>query len=194
MKTCMFLLMLLVVFPMTASSDVVPPEQAASIRSAVQNLGTIFGATDASPSPVQSSDHKSMGDVMDRALTMADSAITQVAQSLQAVAPDILRIFVRQQYAAAFSEFFLSGMIIVIPLLFRRGLLRTITTEGGMVKEIEWAKDDQAMTRLIVSIVCYLLAAFCALGSVTFLATAIAQLINPEYYAIRDLVHTVLGK
>ena len=83
-----------------ASVAGLPAAQAEIIRRDLRALAQTVGVD---PAPEAESE-KTMVDVADKALGLASGALGRVAEGLQVIAPEIMRIMIRQQYARAIGD------------------------------------------------------------------------------------------
>lgn len=116
-------------------------------------------------------------------IDLTEKGLTQVATQLGTTLPQLWEIMIKQQYVEAFQMF---GVLIVSSIssyFFISKMLKAIKEEGeGM--EVNEAKDFILMVGAAVSGMFLLLG---ILGSFE----GIGQLINPEYYAIKDIVSQI---
>jgi L-asparagine transporter-like permease len=114
-------------------------------------------------------------DVANRALDMLESFATRATAALEQLTPEAWRILVRQQYVVGMLD-------IGIPLMF----LVLVLTFWGICKRFNYEDDEYkvAFTKVIPVI------ALVIVGTVVacLLPIGIAHFVNPEYYAIRDIL------
>lgn len=170
-------------------SQVVNSDDAAKLKQGIQDLGQAFGVSSPTPSPTPSAtpdSKKTIADVADKALNMVGSLTAQLSKVLEQVAPQVWRIMIKQQYAKAIGH-------VTVPV----GFLMVVLSYAGVVhllwKRPEDVKSDDHAYWLwgarIVPIFCGVL-----FGIWFFIALAgsIMILINPEYYAIQDLLRMLM--
>ena len=166
-----------------------PAAQAEAIR---RDLHALAQAVGVDPVPAEAKSEKTMADVADKALGLASGAITHMAEGLQKIAPEIMRIMVRQQYARAVGD-------LIAPVFCLLGFLIGALVVSGKTKK-KWVADtepnktDATVALVAASVVLWGLVV--VFGGVTAfnLGDAAKRLINPEFYAIRDLVLVLLGR
>jgi hypothetical protein len=147
---------------------------------ALQVISKTFGQQPAVQTPPQ----KSMADVADKALDISTKYIGQAASIIEKAAPRVWSVMVRQQYAKAFGE--LVGPVV----LFIAFLIITVSVRKLWVLPTD--SDEQGF-RTFVTLVLPLFAFAIISGNFAYrLSDSIQYLINPEYYAIKDLVQLLL--
>jgi len=127
---------------------------------------------------------KTLVEVSDRALTMIERMVTTAASGLEKAAPQVWRVMVRQQYAKA-----IQGPVFALFLLMTALALRLVARKvlGPYdPHESDGAAVARAGTWILLGV------AFIRFGAM--LSNSAVYLINPEYYALRDLVQVLLGK
>lgn len=129
--------------------------------------------------------------VADKALEMASGLLASIATTLQKAAPEAWRIMIRQQYAKAGGLLLVPWGLFVGALIF---LLIARKTWLGTCKTKDCSCSDCKMRFAFKSVipVCFMVL-FGVWGFVR-LSDSIMYLINPEFYAIRDLVLLVLNR
>lgn len=146
------------------------------------------------PKPEPKSE-KTMADVSDKALDMLGAAVGTVAETLKKIGPEVWRIMVFQQYANAgrmlAGPFFALIASIIIYFSLRKA---TTPIEGDREKNIEEDSDDLKTFKKVMRFITYLVPCICALICAVQLSDAIAMVINPEYYALKDLLNLMTGK
>ena len=172
------------------------PQDTEVIKRNAQALGTLFGVEQEQPKPTPNTgtqqQGKSMAEVAERAIDLTAQAIATIASTIQKIAPDIWRIMLKQQYVKG-----VQGLIPPFGLLFLVFVYRAkiapkcfpVPTEENRARE----DDDEKWLRIwLTSIIpvglMYLLGAW----GVKQLSDCLGYLINPEFYAIQDLLRTIL--
>lgn len=207
-------------FPAAESQKQATPERAlseedtAKLRANVRALAEAFGlqppqaqgqqAQEQQKKPAEST---TMAKVADKALDMVNSLVASAAVTLNKVAPEVWRIMIRQQYANA-----ISGPLLPFGILVLAGLWCYITkrmwpkpqppdSPPEKASDIEMQEykvryssyQDLRGTRFVfTSIIPF--AALCFFGTwlVIEMRDSIKILINPQYYAFRDLLNILL--
>lgn len=176
-------------------SDVLTVEDRAVLRADLERVAQVLGvetkpvAAEAAVKPVEPKPEalkteKTIAEVSDRALTLVERAVTSAAVGLEKAAPQVWRVMVRQQYAKA-----IQGPVFALFLfLCMLGLKIVSRRTAGVYREGE----DGAITfgRIVTWIALGI--AFVNFGD--SISRAAVYVINPEYYALRDLVQILLGK
>lgn len=136
-------------------------------------------------------DHKTVGDVLDKAVDMVDkyatSAFALTAEAAKKVAPEVWRIMILQQYAKALSDILISwGLALVMFVAF--------LAAGKYWVEKPDESSDETSCRMTIRRILITLTVFFSMSGVVAIALNIQLLINPEYFAIKDLVQIVFGR
>lgn len=186
---------LAVVLMLSSSAFAAPPdggqppvsqEDAQKLRGQVNALGQLFGVQQQVKPTPQQEQHKTPADVADRALTLFSSAVAQVAASIEKVAPELFRVMVRQQYAKAASNLISPFGAIIIALVAGWFLRR--------IWKLPNTNTDEYVYYIAFARVIPVGFALCfGIWFVSNLSDSAAYLLNPEYYAIKDLVTMVLN-
>lgn len=135
-----------------------------------------------------------MAKVADKALDMASGMLASVAKTLEKAAPEVWRIMIRQQYAKAV-------MGLIVPWMLWLGILIcTIILNFKIKHSIRGCKEpvdrcDGCTLKLVAGIIIPIgLLGISGIWGANRLASTAAYLINPEFYAIRDLILMVLNR
>lgn len=130
--------------------------------------------------------------VADKALDMASGLLASIATTLQKTAPETWRIMIRQQYAKAVGD------LIVPWMLFSVGLFGVWFLNKKFKHSISgccvYNCDDCAWKSVLGIAVPWLFLSIGLLWGANRLADSLKYLVNPEFYAIRDLVLLVLNR
>jgi hypothetical protein len=134
---------------------------------------------------------KSMGDVADKALDMLGGAVGTVADTLKKIGPEVWRIMIIQQYANAARS--LAGPLFA---LIASLIVFFAARKSLAIKEDERGYDhsDWRGFKRFLKGVTWFAPCLCALIVAINLSEAAAMLINPEYYALKDLLGLLTGK
>ena len=116
-------------------------------------------------------------------IDLTEKGLTQVATQLGTTLPQLWEIMVIQQYVDAFQMFGLLIVSAISSYFFISKILKTIKEENEGMR-VNDTKDFILMVGVAVSGMFFLLG---IIGSFE----GIGQLINPEYYAIRDIVNQI---
>jgi len=127
----------------------------------------------------QASDQLSAANVAERALDMLGTLATTASERIEAISPDVWRIMVRQQYA--------NGIVLIaIPLLLALLLVVYWKAADKIIKDRDCREIFAAAVPLLALIGVGIALAVCV-------PVAIARFVNPEYYAIADLLRMIMG-
>jgi hypothetical protein len=141
-----------------------------------------------------------MADVANKALDMMGAGVAVISSNLQKIAPHVWRIMIMQQYAKAAYEIaeplclFLGGLlfILVMRLLWKPKLVLTSEEPKSRYNSSDWTdKDTEKVKYAFRSVVpsVYLIIVGLWLG--TSIGTSVKYVINPEYYAVKDILTLV---
>ena len=164
----------------------VSQEDQEKLRGQVNALGQLLGVVKPAAQPSQSPEHKTAADVAEHALTLFSGALAQVAASIEKVAPELFRVMVRQQYAKAATNLVAPLGAIIITLLAGWFLRRiwTLPKDGD---------DDYVAYNVIARVAPVVLALCFGIWFVVNLSDSAGYVLNPEFYAVKDLVTMVLN-
>lgn len=173
----------------------VSAESAAELRKSVEDLGKMFGVETPEPpvpSPETALTTKSVADVMDKAVDKISNVVASMAKALDDVAPEVWRIMMKQQYAKAVIN-------CVVPLGILFVLYCYVSIVGKAWNPPGPAPDrsgsDEWTTRMaLVRVIPTILASAVGIWFFNRFADSVAYLINPEFYAIQDLLRMILNK
>lgn len=165
-----------------------------AIKKNAEALGDLFGVNQAKikQEPATSQQQKSMADVAEKAIDMTAQAVATIASTIQKIAPDIWRIMLKQQYVKGFQG-------IIVPfgflfLLFLYGKMIAPRCFPSPTKEDDGREDSEEkwlriwFSSIIPISIAFLLGAW----GLNRLSDCLGFLINPEFYAIQDLLRTIL--
>lgn len=130
-----------------------------------------------------------MAEVADRALSILSGYVGVVAETMKKVAPEVWRIMVRQQYANA-----IAGPFVPFALIMFVAIYAVVTARWWDKTKVE-PRSDEAVARVwLVHVIPFALFIVFGIWTSIRLSYSVQMLINPEYYAFRDLVHILLNK
>ena len=118
---------------------------------------------------------------LDKMTTSVTTVVTTLSDAVKQVAPEVWRIMIRQQYAIALS--FLLPLLLVIAALFY-----------ARKKLTDWKKTHECYhdcACLMPVVAWWVVAAIILIIVYTSVVDNIPRVINPEYFAIKELVSFV---
>lgn len=115
-------------------------------------------------------------DTADKALDMLSSFATTISESIEKLAPEVWRIMIRQQFAEAVTSAILSAILLGISIATYK------------VSRAFWVKEESDGGWEALSAVSYALTLGLLIGVVSNGLNATKLFLNPEYYAIKDLL------
>lgn len=183
-------------------------EQTEQLKSQLEGLKEVFGIEkepQAQPSQNQQQQKKTVADVADKALDMVNKMVADTAATLNNVAPSVWRIMMKQQYAYAISNliapwFCFLGAFIFLVVMRKHwnkppDRVMAIKVIDGRDVEKEVDNSENVITHMLITTAGPITAMlFCALWGISRLADSVPVLINPEFYAIKNLILILLGK
>lgn len=170
-------------------------EEATKLVDNMQELAQVMGLKPAPAAEEKKDDSKKITgpEVANKALDMAGNAVSTISAQIEKAAPHVWRIMVKQQYANATAW-------IALPLgFFICGLVYRKWTDSWKMQELR--DDDEGIDSLssrelgitFVSVTMYVALVIPTLWLTVAVSFSIRHLVNPEYYAIRDMFQIVLG-
>lgn len=159
----------------------------------IETPKTSAGQAQQQQQPVQK---KTVADVADKGLDMVKQWVADAAITLNKVAPDVWRVMMKQQYAKAIAD--LIGpwgtflLILVFIAVMRKKWVLTQDKDINIDKETKVKLSTIRAWIVYVIPIAFLFLS--ALFGLSYLSDSIKLLINPEFYALRDLILILLGK
>jgi hypothetical protein len=191
-------------------SQAFTPEDIAKMRETLSQLSKAMdkdAATAPVPTPATNSSaavdppkKTTMADVANKALDMMGSGIAVISSNLQKIAPHVWRIMIMQQYAKAAYEvaeplcLFLGGLlfVIVMRLLWKPPLVLTGPEPKSNYSSSDWTnKDTEKVKYAFRSVVPAVYLVVMGLWLGVSIGTSVKYVINPEYYAVKDILTLV---
>lgn len=146
----------------------------------------------ANPAP-----QKNIADVMDKAIDKVSDVVGAMAQAIKNIAPDVWRIMITQQYAKAVADLVVPVVTVLIFIgafiASRARYNYVVVARADPDNKEEIDSDEVGLMEFLkfASVVAIALACFWLANRIS--STALL-LINPEYYAIQDLLRMILNK
>lgn len=181
-------------------------EQTEQLKGQLDGLKEVFGIekepqVQSGQNQQQPVQKKAMADVADKALDMVNKMVADTAATLNKVAPDVWRIMMKQQYAFAISNLIAPWSIFFGALIFLTIMRKKwskppekvkATNDKGEEKEVT---NDAVFAHLMVTAVGpIVIMVLSTLWGISRLTDSVPVLINPEFYAIKNLILILLGK
>ncbi len=190
-------------------TQVQPQSNAAGIsKEDIQNLRTAFRAIQDVLEPPQpqpapqvaqtqqtqtapQQDHKTVGDVLDKAVDLVDkyatSAFALTADAAKKVAPEVWHIMILQQYAKALTDILGWWSVALVTFI-------AFLAAGKYWVPDKDATDDEKSFHMVIRRILITLTTVFSMAGMLAIAFDIQLLINPEYFAIKDLVQIVFNR
>lgn len=166
------------------------PEETKQIQESAQGLRQVFGIEQPpqTPAPTQTPVKKevTLAEVADKTVDLVQRMVTNVASVLQKVAPDVWRILIKQQYAKAAGNLIPPWLLLIAIFIFRAFFKRW--------KPNETVEGEMGLYDAMVYIIPTMAGIIFTTWGVIALSKSIKYLINPEFYAVRDLLTMILNK
>jgi len=177
-------------------------QQAENLKKQLDGLKEVFGIeaekprTQTSQPQQQPAQKKTVADVADKGLDMVKQWVADAAITLNKVAPDVWRVMMKQQYAKAIADLIGPWGTFLLLLMYIAVMRKKwVLTQD---KDINIDKETKIKLSTIRAWIVYVIPiAFlflAALFGLSYLSDSIKLLINPEFYALRDLILILLGK
>lgn len=166
-------------------------EDTTAVRTVIQEASKLFDVTPTpapTPNKSASTSGKSPVDVADRALDMIGNMVSVVAQKVEQAAPEVYRIMVLQQLAEAASTILIWGGLFLFALIVQRKLGKREDIPRWEAANTDSEKFAWMFGRGIPG---FCVGLFGVLGTIQ-IGGAIKMVVNPQYYAIRDLLQMIL--
>jgi len=175
------------------SAQALSPQDAAKAKAELENLAQAFGikppSTNGTTATSTSAEqHKTIGDVGDKALDMVGKAVASISSTLEKVAPHVWKIMIRQQYAKAIGDLIVPWGLLFLVLLYWL-ILRKMWQPGSSEGDEEWWARFWVV-RFLPGLFSFIFAWW---GFVR-LSDSVMMLLNPEYYAVKDIITMLLGQ
>ncbi len=136
--------------------------------------------------------NKTMADVLDKGIDLFAGYVTSVSDMIQKIAPDVWRIMIRQQYAKAISGVILPLMLLLTILTYYRVAKKWFKL-GPDDKMFDFEDDYTTGRTWFLGILPAFASVVCGVWFAISFSYAVLILINPEYYALKDLLNMILG-
>ncbi len=171
----------------SASAEALNAKELEALTSAVTMLQRSFAVDERGnkkePSTEQST---TMADVADKVVNLGARAIAQAADSVEKVAPKVWGVMVRQQYAKAIGD-------LTVPFVgFLITLIIFVRTKAFRIRV--WHEERSSGEEFFLAVVIVVALMITALWLAYALSNSVMYLINPEFYAFRDLLVMILNK
>lgn len=178
----------------TQPQPVISQQDADAIRANAQQLGRLFGVEEAPKPAAQVQENttpepkKTIANVADKAIDMMGQAVATIATNLQKVAPEVWRIMIMQQYVKAIKGIVVPWGLFVTCMIYMFAMTKRVWLPS------EKESEEEKVWRAICTKAAPIISALCfAVWGLVRLADSIGYLINPEFYAIQDLLRMILN-
>ena len=183
-------------------NQVMSPEDIAKLKEQMLTLSKALGNA-SPPAPADSSKPAApaknisevaskavdmMGNGANKVIDMIGSAVGTLSTNLSKIAPQVWRIMIMQQYAKAANE-----LIVPVLLLMLTGVV-TIVLRKNFPPPPLWSErwnEADALRLWLRTIIPTVFLCWFGVWFVCSMSTSILYLINPEYYAIKDILMLV---
>lgn len=160
-------------------------EEKAQMQEQLAAIAKAMGAEDPNRVLPGETKPRTAVDVADRALDMFGGLVVSISSAMQKAAPEVWRIMIRQQYAKAFADLTTPWMLLMMVIAYWNIIGKKYRER--YLKSTDYNDDVQFANGISIGISLVAGAAFCVWGIVAF-STSAKYLINPEFYAVRDIL------
>ena len=175
--------------PIDTSQKVFTPAEKATAQAQLQSLVGLFGVETPKAAPAKTDPNSlekpsvDMSRVADRALDMVTQLVSSISVTLEKVSPQIWKIFVKQQYAAAISELIVPWTLFLVAVVFSSVVRRKWKCEKGeSIFDSQNLFSESGWRGFTAVFIPYVVGFICVVWGATCLADAVPRVINPEYY------------
>lgn len=133
--------------------------------------------------------NKTVAEVLDKALDLVSGSVATIAAGVEKAAPHVWRIMIRQQYANAFGNILLPSLLLVLCIVYYR-LISKRWNEPE--KEVSDKITNHEAWYFFSRILPIFSGVVFGIWTAVNLTDSLKIFINPEYYAIKDLITMVL--
>ncbi len=179
-----------------SSADLTPQQRTAVIAAITNGTAPVRQKTAKQPTG-NGEAKKTLVDVLDKALDLTSGMVAKVSKNLETYAPKVWGIMIKQQYANAIADAILPFILVLVSIgfiLYSRGIPET---GGGGIprwKELDGNDGDEVAPWFIARLAPILCVIAFSIWLVAEIALSTKLLINPEFYAIQDLMKIFLTK
>lgn len=169
-----------------ASSSALSVEDKVKLKKQIAELTKLVGAEEVVKEQPK---EKTAADVADRAIDLFGGMIGTLSENLKKIAPEVWRIMILQQYSKAVKDVIFHAILLITSVIILFYLKKNIK-----IKDYSTYSDDRTFVIIftrIAPMISIIVFSICLAVSVS---NSVAYLINPEYYAIKDMLELVNGK
>lgn len=164
-------------------------EDKARAQAQMKQLGELFGVEQPKPKAEEKQEQpKTIADVADKGLDMIGNMVGKIAVQVEKVAPKIWEVMVLQQYAKAISGLIVPWGIVILTLMYIFFIRKIFKPSGD---SSDW--DPNGGYVWFTMLLPGLIILGTGIWGLVRLSDAILYLVNPDYYAVRDLVKLLLA-
>jgi hypothetical protein len=182
-----------VVVPAPEKDGAFTPDERRQALEALQTIAKTFGEKEQPQQQQQQQPAKTMAEVADKALDLSSKYIGQAAAVIEKAAPRVWEVMVRQQYAKALGEL-VGPLITILTIILFSSITRSIWKPRDPTEDFftrDWF-TERGMRGLLTAFIPGVVVVICSITFASRFADSVMYLINPEYYAIKDLVQLLL--
>lgn len=168
-------------------------EEKEAVSPKLQELAKVV-ATDQIEKSAEKAAAPKAADVADKALDMVRGAVSSVVDGVSKAAPQVWRVMVRQRYIKAATTVLLPWGLFLLVFAYYGYIKKAFDWEARKAREKEdprnnYISQDQMSAYLILGqIIPGILWVAFGIWGIVALSDSICYLLNPEYYAIRDML------
>ncbi|HNC56705.1 MAG TPA: hypothetical protein PLP33_14765 [Leptospiraceae bacterium] len=168
-----------------------PVSAAEEVKSAKQVLSEVVDRS-------ANGEKKTFSDVLDKGIDLFASYATTVGEMIKKIAPEVWRIMIKQQYAKGITGIAYWILVPLVPLSLVFGIRRFMhgKNSGKSFLKLEKGYESEESSqleelRVTISWILLLIFFLTSLFSIYNITEYGQMLINPEYYAIKDMLEMV---
>lgn len=190
MKILILLLSSVLFFTVNAFAQQESPSATPSVASDIKSAREVLKSV-----VVTNEGSKTFADVLDKGLDLFTVYATSLSDMLKKIAPEVFKIMVRQQYAKAIGSIFLWTFLPCLVFSFPFAFRRMMYGKGSDVKILSspdyegYYNPDEF--RVVMSWAIITLGFILSMVGLLNISQSVIILINPEYYAIKDMIEMI---
>jgi hypothetical protein len=192
MKQILLIIVILMSFAVFGTAQTASPTPTQNqpstedIKQAKENLKVLLSDTKETSTK---DEHKNIADVMDKGIDVLTGYVGTLEGLVSKYAPEVWRIMIKQQYAKAIAYPLFWGLMLFVPF----GVNRIARAGFGVPKDMSLAawddkQDYEGFMLAFVGIIPTVIGAIFAIIFLYNLTAGIMIAINPEYYALKDII------
>lgn len=156
------------------------------IKIAKEALKQYLEENNKNATPKQQSKELTMTDVLDKGVDSIIGFTTTLEGVISKYAPEVWRIMVTQQYSKAIGNLIFWGMMLFIPLIINYIGRKSLGAQKN--EKLLDVDPTEGFLYFIFIIIPSILTVIFSIRFIYVLSESIMIVVNPEYYALRDII------